>query len=110
MFVVVINHNDESCDFTLGPEEEVTKEDGTKKRERKPIKFNTEFDVGHMGFRQAQVTIREDELIELMDQMHSKTFLSKDVGLVSKQATLDFDRLVLWGQGLGGIAAISTGI
>ena len=42
--------------------------------------------------------------------MHSKTFLSKDVGLVTKRATLDLDKLVLWGHGLGGMTAISTGI
>ena len=56
------------------------------------------------------MNIREDELIELMDQMRSKTFLSKDVGFITKQAALDFDKLVLWGQGFGGMAAISTAI
>ena len=45
-----------------------------------------------------------------MDQMRSKTFLSKDVGFITKQAALDFDKLVLWGQGFGGMAAISTAI
>ena len=42
--------------------------------------------------------------------MHLKTFLSKDVGLITKLARLDFDNLVMWGQGLGGMTAISTGI
>ena len=51
MFVVVINHNDESCEFTLGPEEETTQEDGTKQTERKPIHFNTEFEDSYMEFR-----------------------------------------------------------
>ena len=110
-----MNHNDESCDFTLGPVEEVLKDiqddgTGTKVKERKPIKFSNEFDLNDKQFRQAQLTIREDELIALMDQMRLKTFLSKDVGLVTKQASLDFDKLVLWGQGFGGMAAISTGI
>ena len=40
MLVIVINHNDESCDFTLGPIEEVLKDiqddgSGTKVKERK---------------------------------------------------------------------------
>ena len=72
MFVIVMNHNDESCDFTLGPIEEVLKDiqddgTGTKVKERKPIKFSNEFDLNDKQFRQAQLTIREDELIALMD-------------------------------------------
>ena len=67
MFVVVINHNDESCEFTLGQEEEITEEDGTKKRERKPLPFNTEFDIGTLKYRKAQLDIRESELMELLD-------------------------------------------
>ena len=42
--------------------------------------------------------------------MKGKTFLAKDVGLVTKRAVLDFDKLVLWGHGLGGITALSAGI
>ena len=42
--------------------------------------------------------------------MQVKTFLSNDVGLVSKKAMLDFDKLVVWGHGFGGITALSTGI
>ena len=42
--------------------------------------------------------------------MESKNFLEADVGLVTKRASLDFNKLVLWGQGLGGMTAISTGV
>ena len=45
-FVITINHNDESCDSTLGPEEE-----NEGKFERKVIDFNTEFEYGHSDFR-----------------------------------------------------------
>ena len=50
MFVIVMNHNDESCDFTLGPVEEMLKDiqddgTGTKVKERKPIKYSNEFDL-----------------------------------------------------------------
>ena len=41
-----MNHNDESCDSTLGPEEE---KEGTL--ERKEINFNTEFEYGNTDFR-----------------------------------------------------------
>ena len=104
-FVIAINHNDESCDCTLGPEEE---KEGTI--ERKEINFNTEFEYGNTDFRQAQLSIREDEIAKLIDQMKGKTFLAKDVGMVTKRASLDYDKIVLWGHGLGGITAISAGI
>ena len=42
--------------------------------------------------------------------MKGKTFLAKDVGMVTKRASLDYDKIVLWGHGLGGITAISAGI
>ena len=42
--------------------------------------------------------------------MKGKTFLAKDVGMVTKRASLDYDKIVLWGHGFGGITAISAGI
>lgn len=74
LMVIALNHNDQSCTYTMGPEQEVQierppeSESGPQTirietvRQRERLEFDTDHMFDDMEFRKIQLQIRESEI------------------------------------------------
>ena len=79
--VIVLNHNDQSCPYTIGHEQEVEEEKAPesvsgpqvitieKVTKRVPIMYNSKHEFEDMEFRRLQLQIRENEIEALIKQI-----------------------------------------
>ena len=66
-FVIELNHNDRSCEFTTGKEVKVSDAEGKVEVTRERIFYDTNFIFSDYDIRHPQIIIRENEMIALID-------------------------------------------
>ena len=79
--VFVLNHNDRSCELTTSQFVKVASPDGDEPTEkREVIEFDDFYAEDDTDIREAQATMRENELMSFIDQIKCKSFLSETLG------------------------------